>query len=250
MRIIRAFCLAALLCVAGSGQALPAEATKLALMSIVGKEISVVVYQPAVGSRLDQNRRQVVAMPDASVDEAAVKALADTISRSVRDPSVATVIPALDPASRTLTFDTGRLVPSEELRAALRDSAATHLLVLTPLRAEARLKLARAVTGSGQLEGLGFYVDRALRTTRGDTGQSGTGFLAPFAYFRVSLVDLASWTVVKEASVHASTAISAARLKEGSDPWDVLTPEQKIEALNRLVRTEVERIVPGLLGAQ
>ena len=226
------------------------EIEKLALISTIGDTMSVVFYQPSVGSHLDQNRRQVFNLPDATFDETAIKATTDAVSRlSVATP-IPVVAPALDAASRQSTSSTGRLVPSIGMQTILRNSGATHLLLFTKHRSNTMLKIANGTIGTGYLEGLGFYVDRSKRMSRSDNGRSGTGFLAPFAYFQVSLVDLSSWEILKEEIVQASTTLSAARLDEGFDPWDILNADQKVAILQKFIRTETTRVVPLLLNAK
>jgi hypothetical protein len=97
---------------------------------------------------------------------------------------------------------------------------------------------------------LGFYVDDSTVTNVGGAGGSARGFMAPYAYFRVSLVDLASGKLVIEERLTVSQAQSAQQLEKGSDPWEVLTPAQKIEMLRRLIEEGVKRAVPLLLKAQ
>jgi hypothetical protein len=109
------------------------------------------------------------------------------------------------------------------------------------------LKVRKGSVGSGHLEGIGFYVDRDARMRRSDTGEVGIGFLAPYAYIKVILVNLALGEVVREHMVTASNTISAARNKEGFDPWDALDSTQKVAAINRLVRAELNKVVPAML---
>jgi hypothetical protein len=73
------------------------------------------------------------------------------------------------------------------------------------------------------------------------------GFLAPYAYFQVLLINLESGDVEKSDSVAASTSFSAARNKEGFDPWDALSSAQKVWAIRRLLQTEVARVTTELL---
>jgi len=101
--------------------------------------------------------------------------------------------------------------------------------------------------GSGYQEGLGFYVDRETRMRRSDTGEAGIGFLAPYAYMKVLLVNLATGHVEREQLISVSNTISVARNKDGFDPWETLDPAQKVAAINRLVRAELGKVVPGLL---
>jgi len=55
---------------------------------------------------------------------------------------------------------------------------------------------------------------------------------------------------LKEQTVRASATLSAARLKEGFDPWDVLTAGERVLILQKFVRTEASRVVSLLLVAK
>jgi len=48
--------------------------------------------------------------------------------------------------------------------------------------------------------------------------------------------------------VTVSPAFSAARSKDGLDPWQALSAEQKSAALRRLITQETTRVVPMLMG--
>ncbi len=239
--------------VAGSwvfrADAVPVE--KLALVSTIGDSISVVVYRPSVGSNLDQNRSQVMAVPNNEFDDTAITAATQAVKRLAGTNGAMTLVaPALAAAASATTIESGRMLPSQALKAALQEGGATHALVLTKHRATAMLRLRDTSSGSGMLEGLGFYIDRSLRTQRGDTGESADGFISPFAYFKISLVDLSTWQILKSEVVLASSAVSTARDKEKLDPWNALSAEEKVALLKRLIRTETTRVVPLLLGAK
>jgi hypothetical protein len=232
------------------GAAAATNIEKLALLSDIGDSMTVVIHQPSVGTHLDSNLKEVIALPDATFDDTAIKAAMDALERLSTPAPFSTVAPTLASASKKLTISAGVLTPSKELEGALRSSGATHLLLFTKYRADSMLKMASESIGSGKLEGLGFYIDQSFRMRRSDTGESGTGFLAPFAYFQVSLVDLTSWEILKTEAVMASTTLSGARLKQGSNPWDILAPEQKVAILQKLIQKETLRVIPILLESK
>ena len=108
-----------------------------------------------------------------------------------------------------------------------------------------------AATRSGKIEGVGFYLDADLRTRRGDTGASGQGFLAPYAYIKVSLIDVKTMSVIRAQIAEETVALSTARAAEGSlRPADVLTPAQKTAALQNMIRQAVAKAMPGVLGVK
>jgi hypothetical protein len=73
------------------------------------------------------------------------------------------------------------------------------------------------------------------------------GFLAPFAYVDLALVDLATGKVVAEREVRAASP-HAATGADTVDPWEGLSPEQKIRDLQALLAKDLADAVPALLG--
>ncbi|MEO5676868.1 MAG: hypothetical protein ABIQ84_04910 [Usitatibacter sp.] len=202
------------------------------------------------GSNLDRNQREFIELPSAVIDngtvlavERAVKATqpgADVVLLGARDPALFAL------RRKSLEEGSGTQGMVARLSDVLGGTQATHLILITKLHHDAMLKLESSHVGSGKLEGVGFYIDHALRTTRSDTGARGQGFLAPFAYFTVSLIDLRSRTTLAEEDVVASTTHSAAR-SDTLHPWDAMNADQKVRELQRLIRTEIARVTPELL---
>jgi hypothetical protein len=150
----------------------------------------------------------------------------------------------LDPAQFLID---GRIAASHRMVGALRDAGFTHLLVVTKHRAPARLQMAGSSIGSGHLSGLGFYVDPTYTTMRMDTLESAKGFIAPYVYVRLALVDLASLQQVRERSITEGIVRSAARNPEGFDAWGAMKAEEKVSMLQDLLRYHVQEAVPLLL---
>src|SRR5207253_2091864 len=126
---------------------------------------------------------------------------------------------------------------------------ATHLILITKHRGDALLRLATSYVGSGKIEGVGFYLDAGLVTRRSDTHARGNGFLAPFAYIKVTLVDAKTMAVIREQTVEESTTLSTARAEGSLNPADVLTPAQKTAALQGMIRRAIARAVPSVLAS-
>jgi hypothetical protein len=76
------------------------------------------------------------------------------------------------------------------------------------------------------------------------TLDTGRGFVGPFAYFKVTLVDLARGAVVNEERVVASTSAGVAEFREGSDPWAGLSADIKVKLLQGLIRSNMARVIP------
>ena len=225
-------------------------APRYAVLSLIGDALTVITYQSSTGSSMDTNRHESIPMAGAPFDKTALKAT-DAALRKM-DPETAVVL--LSASSQSLyqdqekLFSESRLTVPEEIANVLKRSGATRAIVLTKYRGDARLEAQNRHLGSGKLSGLGFYVDRQYRLRRSDTGERGVGFLAPFVYVRLSLVEVATLAVLREEIVTAATTLSAARSKYTPDPWEVLTPAQKVESINRMIVREVARAIPVLVG--
>ncbi len=227
-----------------------AELQKLAVISVLGDSVAVVTHRPEVGSQIDRNQRDAFELAPATVDNIAVGAVADAIKRMGKLGTAQVVLLAAPGGqSGANWFEGDRFTPPAELRAALTATDATHLLLVTRLRASTGLKTSHGSTGSGHLEGLGFYLDHNKKMSRSDTGERGQGFLAVYAYLKLTLIDLSTGAVEREQRVTASRTFSAARNTEGTDPWGALDATQKMAAMRGLIRTELVLTVPKLLAA-
>jgi hypothetical protein len=248
-RVVAAAWLALSLSAAGNACA-DNESRVYAVVSLVGDQISVVTHQEATGSSLDKNVHVSIPVTGGVFDKTALLAADEALKR--HDPSARVTLLAASTADlfehQDRFFEGNRVALPKEIDAAAKTAGATLLVLVTKHRAEASLQAQSEKLGSGKLEGLGFYVDREKVLRRSDSGERGKGFLAPFVYIKVSLVDLATSTVVREQVVTVAMALSAARAKESGDPWDVLGPADKIEILRKMLQKELPRVVSEIVA--
>jgi hypothetical protein len=226
-----------------------AAVRKLALLSALGGTLTVVTHRMETGSKLDRNQHEVLETGDTALDTLAVNAAIEAIQNN--RTSDHTEFQALSFPGQHDTaswFDSKRFLPPVALHSALQQTGATHLLLILPHRATSMLKTRHAAMGSGHLEGLGFYLDREQKLRRSDTGQVGVGFLAPYVYVKLLLIDLSSGEVEREQAITASRTISAARNKDGFDPWQALDATQKLAAINGMMRGAFSKAMPELLA--
>ena len=223
---------------------------RYAVISLVGDKMYVVVYQTQTGTTLDANRRESVSLGDSYFDAAALLAAEAAVGKA--EPGAAVALLRARSASlyemQDKLIEGSKLVVPDELADALQESRATHLILFTKYRTEARLRELHGTTGAGKLEGLGYYVDPVLHMRRSDTGEHGIGFLAPYVYIKAALIDLASLKLLDEVAITASTTLSAARNKHGTDPWTTLSSTEKLEHLRSMLTREIERVVPALVA--
>jgi len=253
-RIKRLLCLAlcASVCSPAFGDASESEPRTYAVLSLIGDRINIVGHQATTGSSMDRNRQGSLAVGNHALDTTAVAAAVNAIKRL--DPRAATVGLTSDnaalyelqnelfePQDRSVALLAG-------LRELIESQHGTHLVLITKHRGDALLRLQEYSTGSGKIEGVGFYMDADLRTKRSDTYATGQGFLAPYAYLKLTLIDARTMTVIREQTVEETTTLSTAHAEGSLNPADVLTPAQKAAALQTMIRRAVGRAMPELMG--
>lgn len=237
------------LLLAGLALGLPAAAQErtYAIMSLVGDQLLIVHQDLSTGSRLDKNSRKYADLNNPVLDNAMVVAIDDAMR--ARDKSVKTVLlAARDPALFALQargLDEGPLaLLLPVVRPLAQKAGATHLVLASKYRDDSRIRMADGTVGAGRIEGLGFYLNDNMRVQNRNTGAQTTGYIAPFGYFSLALVDLATGDVVSQQLVREAHAMAS---QKATVPWNVLTGEQKARMLEQLIRRETSRAIPELL---
>lgn len=223
--------------------------TRVALLSLIGKDLQVIVFQPGTGSHLDRNQKQNWTLSSPVYDQQALSLLQEALKTVHPQAQVLSYAGDLPEAfSRPSSIvDSEQLKLPDELLAALREDKAEQLLLLTRRRHESFLKTAKGHVGDGMLEGMGFYVDNYKRMRRTDTNEVGQGFLAPYVYLRLSLIDLSTNKVLKQRDILASSTLSSARSKDGFSPWEVLSAEEKLLTLSKMLNRELKKAAVEVL---
>ena len=223
-----------------------------AVISEVARQVSVVSAQPSIGSRLDSNQRQRIDVPDGALDKVFLLTTQAALKRLGPPSTVWLLAPADSDFFPPSNFSDGATVKMpEDLAAALKERQSTHLLLYTRHRAEPDLRFDNSTDGTGTFEGLGYYVDQLTRVRDTNTNLVAIGYLASFAHFRVTLIDVASSRVVRTMTTRANfiTPVASAQ-GQSAHPWNTLTPAQKMAQLRDLVIKEVDRMLPELTKAQ
>lgn len=248
----RWFGAALLACCMSTGMNASAQTTlprAYAVVSEVARQVSVVSFQEATGSRFTNNIRQRIDVPDGALD----KVFLLSAQKALKQVSPASDIWLLAPADSDFF---GFIQPSkgdrvkipDDLLQALRERKSTHLLMFTRHRAEADLRFLDSSDGTGTLEGLGYYVDHHTKVRQPDARETGLGYLASYTHFRATLVDVATQQVLASSASLANRITPVAGASVGSaHPWEALTSAQKMTQLRDLVISEVDRLVPQLV---
>ncbi len=247
MKAARRFLLAAVLLGAASSVA---AQRSFAVISLVGDRVEVVVPRQSTGSSVDRNLRDTFKDGAGSFDRIALGAVANAVDKA--QPGATTTLLALPPndlhEDAERLFDGNRVLLPASVAAALAKMPLTHLLLLTKQRADARVPITEGHTGMGKVQGVGFYVDRWFATSDAVTGEGATGFLAPFVYIRLTLVELASGRVQGQQSVTTMQLLPVTTRAKSSDPWDLMPAAEKASLLKGLLEDEIARLVPAVLG--
>ena len=247
MRKLIAFGLLALASLAASAQ----DGRRYAVLSLVGDKLTVVTREMTTGSHLDSNRRTEVDLPDATIDRAVLLAADEALRRA--NPGSA---PMLLSSRRAALYDAGTLGDSglQQIVGTVKSMVgdkATHLVLVTKYRHRAMLRLRDGHVGAGFLEGVGFYLDHGSMQRRPDViNDSEAGFIAPYGYLMVSLVELSSGRVLAQQRVLASNVATPSGERNIGGAWQRLSDQEKVARLTEVLRSETARAVPMVLAAR
>lgn len=228
------------------------DGRKYAILSLVGDKLTVVQREMTTGSNLDLNRRTEVPLPDASIDRAVVFAVEDALKRG----SPSGPAPVLLASRRAALYDAGLLGASGiqqivmTVKPMVGNTGVTHLLLVTKLRHRAMLRIADGYVGTGFLEGVGFYVDQGSMVRDIDLNEAESGFIAPYSYLMISLVELSSGRVIAQERMLGSRAATTPRERNVGYAWHRLSDQEKVTRLTEVIRDEMARAVPVVLAAR
>jgi hypothetical protein len=234
-----------------AARAQSAAVGKLAIVSMIGHDVDVVVSEAQVGSRLPPKRERLP-LAAGFFDQRATAAM-DKLARRFVAADQIVLLSGQDKMWAELQQDAlASAAGMNDMVATLADAArqvgCTQVLALMKWRAVAKLRLARSSIGNGMLEGLGFYIDPKLTTVAEGTQMSSIGVLAPFACMRLLHVDAVQVRALGSETAQASTTVTP---PTGTliDPWDALNSEGKVQMLLDLMEEELGQMVPALLGS-
>jgi hypothetical protein len=135
------------------------------------------------------------------------------------------------------------------LQGFLRQSKATHLLLITKFRADVQVTNVNNSALTGKLRGLGFFNDPTKGWIDRSTQTSGVGLFAPYAYLTVSVVDAETGKVVRQQSVRHAVSWTGIG-HENLPAWNLMSNAQKFDALQAVVAEAVSKGVTAALGPQ
>lgn len=232
----------------------PAAGPRYAVVSLVGNQIQVVGAKRVIGTSVDRNDKQLMPIDSDVFDKTALLAT-DREIKALQPKITPILLAPRDP--RLFSLQDGKVDEAgvsrellELLKPTLLQQGATHLVLFTRFRDQARMQLSNTALGHGKVEGLGFYIDRMHDTVEQTTGVGGTGFLGAYVYLKASLVDVSTLEVLREAVSKQTRVVTVGRAADGSDPWQTMTAAQKVNELRRLVSSAVEEAVPKVIAGR
>ena len=239
----------ALPALASNAQAVSPPANTFAVLSLVGDKLDAVTYQPQIGTLLDANTHQAMPMTVDILDTAALRAANKALRAALPGTDVA-LLAASTPdmfVDGARFFSGNKVKLPADIETAVAQEKASKLVLITKHRAEARLAVNSGFIGNGKIEGLGFYVDSVHRLEDADNAERTVGFLSPFVYVDVTLVDVASHTVVRRMTVTASRIFVPGKTAKADAVWDTLDGKAKIATLSQLLSDNLATVIPQLV---
>lgn len=222
-----------------------------AAISLIADGLRNVGYEASTGSLLASNPVEVVPVGFDVLELPALRAVTGAVMAADK---AAKVMPLkiTDPAvySRQGALVSGdRASLPDDMLAPLKQSGVTHLVLVTRHRAEARMDTGTFKLGTGSVEGVGFYLDRVTPIQAIGQSEVTTGYLAPYVYLRVALIDLQTLKVVNSQVSAVGKAITAAGKRVGADPWTILGDAEKIETLKGMIQSQLTSAIGKLLAS-
>lgn len=237
-------------CTGASAQPVPRS---VAVLSLIGDSLSIHSVRQDVGLRVSGENRIVVDYPSSALDQAAMFAA----ERAMRFAAPGTTVKLMMSqdlalyAAQNAMFDAAATNKDNRdyLISLLREQQASHLILITKVRANSTLKLKNGSTGPGTLEGLGFYVDDTMEVRSVDTRELRNGIVAPFAYIQVRLLDAATLEVLR--SFRATESLIEAKPSASDDAigtWASISDKEKLDMLQYLINKGIAAGMPALIA--
>jgi hypothetical protein len=217
MPVTRRQLMAALVTPSLAARPVQAQARRYAALSLLADQFDVVYARESTGSHFDRNRRRSFDAGAGTFDRIALQAVQRALQSA--EPGTQLTMLSLPTTSRLYQepdriFDGKSVVLPGALVDALDTAKATHLLLLTKVRADALVPLVDGATGFGTVRGLGFYVDANTRFTLRSTGRPPPG-----CWPRSPTCDCHWWTSRPETSCATSWSGRCDRTSPRASRW-------------------------------
>jgi hypothetical protein len=225
----------------------PRDPNKFAALSLLGDSVQLFSLTPARGDTVQSGEWR--ATPAGHLDDTVLQTLNDAVKatsdkRETKLYTSSTRSLFGDPAN---LFVDGKLTLPGNLAAAVRQSGAQHLLLITRSRQEPALAAAMPARLLATLEGPGFVLDQRPSGNVGFDGQAGLPVFVPYVSIRIALIDLGDLRLRREQSIAVATRLPVDR-ESAANPWAATTAEQRVKALDALIEAELPKAVKVLVA--
>jgi TonB family protein len=189
-----------------------AAGPKYVVLSLVGDELTNVA---AESDLFIKNLDRLQPTNSDVWDVTALQVIAEIVSKTVPGASMSFLKGSLPAyfSGQIDWFDAGALNLPEQLKTAVEGEHSAFLLLLTKWHGDAIVSEGSKALAQVKLSGLGFYLDPSHKM-RGDS--EAPGFTAPYVYAKLSLVDLSTLRIVREALIHRAAPRERLRVSNGA----------------------------------
>lgn len=227
---------------------LPAQAQpsrKFGVLSLIGDSFLIVNHEGATESKPASDVRTVLELPEHAFDNAVAAELRRAILRASPGAGAVTLSAAKDLYLREGdSFEDVRPVLAR-VQKAVASAGLTHLVLLTKLRHRADVPH-DAKQGDVMLQGLGYYVDPAVPT--GNRDAPFAGYLAPFAYFRVWIVDVSRQRITGYRDIADISPMAPRPSSTATQLWESLSSAEKLRTMHSVVKDGAQSAVAELIA--
>ncbi len=232
----------------------PPSIKTLGVFSLLGDGLQLVFPTDVTDTRLDRNQRESLPTKDIGFDQAALRAVQETLARQQPQASMQMFRSntVMEPsAQRALAEGATKAELPAWIVGTIQSAKLSHILLITRNRGEANFPLLNGHSiGRGTVEGIGYYVDRGTEIKNLDTGLTSLGFLGAYAMLRLQLMDANTGDMLASQDVRVGQMYAGRNDKEIGNIWDTLGPREKVEVLRKMVQDNVARVMPAVLAGR
>jgi hypothetical protein len=229
-----------------------AAITTVGLFSLLGDGVEITVNDSApTDTRIARERRETLEFRQIGFDTIVAREVRAAFAREL-------------PGAQVVVFNLGAAFPSAEQRQiaqgahdgalpewmikAVQERRLSHVLLVTRQRAEVQLRTAEGDSiGRGRADGIGFYLDPLFDIKNLSTGAMGRGALGPHAFVELTLMDTDSAKVVRATTIREQRLVGPRETKAETDPWNFLTPAERVLELRGALERGLRRVLPAFL---
>ncbi len=216
----------------------PAADSRYVAVSLVGDEITYTgAPDMSTGTLHPRGKSQAVPMKGAPFDRTVLEVLAGAVPRARPGATLSFLALSAPEAfmNQDAWFDGDKITLPASLRSAVDKEGASQLLLVTKIRGEAGITDGVTKYGIGKLAGLGFYIDGYSAMIDPKLG-AVRGFIAPYVYVKLSVVDLATSTVTAHRLVQTATSYTSLNAQAMMDTLQDVLVKNVGDAAERLLK--------------